>query len=103
MIAEFVPLLIASVFAVIIAVFALLMLISRKIHPTKKDQRKTFACGEEIEEKNLNIPAESLYNNMIKTLRLDVIRRWHSGNLASYIITIMLGMVLMIIYFIYVW
>ncbi|MFH1445012.1 MAG: hypothetical protein ABIF08_00855 [Nanoarchaeota archaeon] len=104
MITEFVPLIIATTFASFMVLFTLLYAVSRKKSPhPKKNQSKTFACGEEIESQEFNIPAESFYASLIKTLRFDVIRRWHSGNLTSYLIALTLGMVLMIVYFMYMW
>ena len=105
MITEYSALIIAAAFAVIVIVFALVLLFSRRSAPhISREQKKTFACGEDVcRKETLNVPAEAFYSNIIKSLRLDVLRRWHSGNLTSYIITILTGMMLMTLYLIYVW
>ena len=96
---------IAVIFAVFAVIIALLNKWSRRYARGRRsdDKRKIYACGEDIRPGRMNVPQESFYAVMIKSLRLDKFRQWHSGDLTRYLIWVFTGMVLIMIYLLLLW
>lgn len=69
----------------------------------KDEKKKMYACGEEVKLEEANIPGETFYQSLIKSLRLDEIKSWHSGNLNDYLLWIFVGMVVLIILLVALW
>lgn len=96
---------VAVVFAVFIAVIALLNKWSKRYSRGRKPDAKVkiYACGEDISPGRMNVPQESFYTVMIRLLRLDKISQWHSGNVTRYLMWVFTGMVLIMIYLLLLW
>jgi len=96
---------IALVFAVLAAVIAMINRWSSKYSRTRLSnvKRKIYACGEEIGPNRLNVPQDSFYEVMIRSLKLGKLRRWHSGDLTRYLIWVFTGMVLIMLYLLFMW
>jgi hypothetical protein len=96
---------VAIAFVAFIAIIALFNRWSRKY--TKKRQtpqnKKIFACGEDIRPSRMNIPQESFYRVFIRSLKIGKLSQWHSGDLTRYLIWVFTGMVLIMIYLLFLW
>jgi hypothetical protein len=95
---------VAVVFAVFVAVIAFVNRKSRKYCRARRSEaKKIYACGEDISPARMNVPQDAFYAVMIRSLRLEKLRQWHSGNLTRYLIWVFAGMVLMMIYLLQMW
>ncbi len=92
----------------IIVVFLLLLLIFLVIYavgkkPVKRKRQKIYACGEDVSPERLNVPHDSLYRVFMRSLRLEWLRRMHTGNLSDYLVWIVTGLVVIVIILSVVW
>ena len=96
---------ITLVFAVFIAVIALFYkwsrLYTRRRQFTAK--KKIYACGEEMTPGRMNVPQESFYRVFIKSMKLEKLREWHSGDLGRYLMWVFTGMVVLMLYLLLFW
>lgn len=96
---------IAMAFLVFVAIIAMFNRWSRKYtKPRRSDAKyKIYACGEDMSPGKLNVPQESFYMVMIRSLKLEKLRDWHSGSLTRYLIWVFTGMVLVMLYLLILW
>jgi hypothetical protein len=97
--------LIALVFAVFAAIIALFNRWSRRYSKPRKSDAKyrIYACGEDVNPGRMNVPQDSFYTVMIRSLKLDRLRAWHSGHLTRYLVWAFTGMVIIMAYLLLMW
>ena len=66
-------------------------------------KKKIYACGEDIRPADMNIPQESFYSVLVKTMKLEKFRELHSGDLTRYLVWVFTGMVVLMIYLMVLW
>ena len=68
----------------------------------RAEERKgdTYTCGEPFPE--TGVPSDGFYEAIVKNLRVDDIRRLHSGRLSDYLLWLMVGIVAVIIVMVFV-
>lgn len=88
-------------FLVFLGIFLAVYLIGRR--PGKKKGREIYACGEDISPERLNVPQDSFFRVFTKTLRIDWLRRMHTGNVSDYLVWIILGLIFIIVILSTVW
>jgi hypothetical protein len=69
---------------------------------TRAEDRKgdTYTCGEPFPA--TGVPSDSFYEAVIKNLRIDDIRRLHSGRLSEYLLWLVVGTVAVIIMVVFI-
>jgi len=96
---------IGAVFLLFVALLALINRWSSRYSKGKRSdtKKKIYACGEDIRPTHMNVPQESFYYILIRSLKLDKFKQWHSGDLTRYLVWVFTGMVLIMIYLLFLW
>jgi hypothetical protein len=92
----------------IILVFLLLLLILITVYavgkgPVKRKRQKIYACGEDIPPEKLNVPQDSFYAVLARTLRIGWLRRMHTGRLSDYVVWIVMGLLFILVVLTALW
>lgn len=98
-------------FQVVILVFGLLTALFYLIFKLLENNRlrkarpgrEMYACGEDLKPEQLNVPPEGFYKVFTGALRLQALRRAHSGRLSDYLLWVVAGAVLLILYVMLLW
>lgn len=66
-------------------------------HPKKKEPGKeeTYTCGEQLPD--ITVQADNFYQAIRKTLRLRRVQQLHTGDMADYLLWLVVGLTLIII------
>jgi len=92
--------LVTMVFLVLIAIIVVFYGWSISYSRGRKSnaKRKIYACGEDIRPREINIPQASFYRVLIKSMKLNRLKEWHSGHLTRYLLWVFAGMVMLMMY-----
>ncbi|RLJ06681.1 MAG: hypothetical protein DRP13_03500 [Candidatus Aenigmatarchaeota archaeon] len=75
----------------------------KKTGERESEKNKIYACGEDMKPEELNIPSETFYRNLIKILKIEKLREWHTGVLSDYLLWIFLGMAVLVFVLVITW
>jgi len=89
-------------FLILLGIFLGIYLLGKK-HSKKRRGQEIYACGEDIQPEHLNLPDESFYQVFIKKMRIEWLRRAHTGNISDYLAWMVLGLVFIIILLSVLW
>ncbi len=88
-------------FLILLGIFLLIYMIGKR--PGKKSGRQIYACGEDISPEKMNIPHESFYKVFVKALKIDSLKKMHTGNLSDYMMWIVIGLLFIVVILSMVW
>ncbi len=64
---------------------------------------RTYSCGEAIRPSAMSMPESSLLGSLVRSLGIQKLSEWHSGELSRYMIWIFAGMLIIILWLLLMW
>lgn len=93
----------ALAFAVVLALLWVIFEASRRSPDKPKRKSRIFACGMEASPSQLNVPSGNFYEYIKRFLRSERLSELHSGKLSHYIVWILIGMALVMVFVVGLW